>query len=439
MQTTNKRALGYQELFHTKYAKDGQFLVCMILNISSTMAVENVASSMDQALQIVTRRHPIFGSQIVEEQDGMLYLQETNFTSPCYTFDVCAEEDLQVLWQQEMNKHKFACTGAIRLHVVMQKPKNQAQDFHFVCTYHHLIMDGRASLVFVDELMQVLAALEEGIAIPKHLLEKSAFPPSDVQVLKPYPQDSPQQQESTKQAMLMPIEKTATWAERVQSGMILQVEEQHVQHFIATCKKNGTGFHAGLAAALVYPHMQQQMDKQGKFVNIFTPYDLLNRNKESVEHVANYFGVVLSPLDLTDSFWQFAKSYQQHLTGDITEHVYEQKLFSNYENLKKQDIHEYCAWADPFGKKQGRVNFLGLSNLGNVTKLDKQYGKFSVYSVPRFSTGVLWGSNFYVSAHTLHGKLHLAVAYVQPMLSKQTVEAYMDSVIHVIKNCSELQ
>jgi len=393
---------------------------------------------LQQALDLVQKRHPMLQVHIVELADGFYFRSEGTSKIPLHVIDKQYENQGIEIAQEELHQ-KFSGSLAPLCRVTFLHSSTSNSLSEIIATFHHAITDGMSCMRFFDDLLSYCQKIAAGDQISEvvtmqplppleKLLESHFTSKNNVEEAQEKPSQEIQTPKLVIEGEAPPSNRRTHLLTRILSPeMTMQLKERS--------KQEKTTVHGALCAAMLFG--------AAKIVLTDTPIHLscgsnVNLRKYCEPEVKDdYMGCLISlveeihTLDKNTIFWDLARECKAKISHSISQGVPIYNINSErMRQVNKQLLIQIAEY------EMGRNNSISVSNRGQFNLLDN-HDEFKIKDL-YFATGQhMLGACFWLGTVTFHKQIFCTFANVVPVVSAQTAELFADSVMNSIhKACS---
>ncbi len=385
---------------------------------------------LQQALNLVQKRHPMLQVHIVDLPDGTYFQSVGTLKIPLRFIDKQHEYQWLNIAESELHqKFSALCEPLCRVTFLRSSTSNGISEI--IATFHHAITDGMSCMCFIHDLLSYCQQIADG----EHISEVATMellPPLENLLASSLTHQNKVEETPEKTHKEIPIPKLIIEGEvppsqrrtrlvtRILSPeMTLKLKERY--------KQEKTTIHGALCAAMLLG--------TAKIAFTDTPHSLSCGSSVNVrkfcepevndEYIGDFALVVTEhhTLDQTTNFWDLARECKSKISYSISRGF---PIQDKLRNLDKDLIIKISE------EQNGRNEALHISNLGQ-TKFLNEYGIFKMKSL-YFVPGVhLMGACLWLGVVTFHEQVFCSFAHVVPVVSAKTAELLADSVIATIQ------
>jgi hypothetical protein len=392
---------------------------------------------LQQALDLVQKRHPMLQVHIVELADGFYFRSEGTSTIPLRVIDKQHENQGIEIAEEELHQ-KFSGGFAPLCRVTFLRSSTSNGISEIIATFHHAITDGISCMRFFDDLFSYCQNIAAGESIGEvvtmqplppleQLLESHFTSKNNVEEAQEKPSQEIQPPKLVIEGEAPPSDRRTHLLTRILSPeMTMQLKER--------CKQEKTTVHGALCAAMLFG--------AAKIAFTDTPIHLscasnVNLRKYCEPEVKDdYMGCLVSLVEETHTlgenrtFWDLARECKAKISYSISKGV----PIYNINSERMYQVNKQLL-IQVSGYKMGRKNTINVSNLGSLNLLDNQ--RFLKIKELYFATGQhMLGACFWLGVVTFHKQIFCTFANVVPVVSEQTAELFADSVMDSIQKAS---
>ncbi|MBD2128312.1 hypothetical protein H6F97_18335 [Microcoleus sp. FACHB-1] len=389
---------------------------------------------LQQALDLVQKRHPMLQVHIIQSADGFYFESKDTPKIPLRVIDKQHENQWIEIAQDELHQ-KFSDGTSPLCRVAFLRSSTSNDLSEIIATFHHAITDGRSCMPFFDDLLSYCEKIAAGDPIPE-VATMQLLPPVENLLASSLARNNnlEEAQEKSSQEIQSPtliIEGKAPASNRRTCLVPRILSQEMTIRLRERCKQEKTTVHGALCAAMLFG--------VANITSTDTPIHLSCSSNVSLrkycepEVKEDYMGCLASSIQAihtwtpNTNFWDFARESKAKFTHSIRRraHICQINSESSIQMIKE--------FIPPFlEQSMGRTNTINISNLGQFNILDN-YGDFQ-FKEFYFATGThVVGDNFWLGVVTLHEQLFFTFTHVVPLVSANTAELFADSVIDTIR------
>ena len=394
--------------------------------------------TLQKALDLLQKRHPILQVHIVESTDGAYFQSEGTPKIPMRVIEKKHENQWLEIAEDELHT-KFSGDIVPLCRVTFIRSFTKSKINEIIVTFHHAIADGISCMNFIHELLSYCQKIAIGEQISE-VVAMQALPPLE-NLLKNSP--SQNQLEQDQQKFVREIHKPKLIIEgevapsHRRTCLLNKFLNQEMTHMLKSrCKKEKTTVYGALCAAMLF--------EAAKIGFTDTPINLsygtnVNLRKYCDPEVRDdYIGFFASrvkeicTLDEKTLFWDLARECKLKISYSITCQIPQSIMCSDYlRNINKDFIVNISDY------ELGRTTIINLSNLGQFN-FSARYGDFEIKELYFAAGEHLIGAWFWLGAVTFHDQLFCTFAHVVPLVSVEVAKLFADSVMTTIQQaCGE--
>ena len=424
------RKLGLVENFFEISHDLGGLIAVSVARIEGTLTPD----ILQQALDLVQKRHPMLQVHIIESADGFYFESEGTPKIPLRVIDKQHENQWIEIAQDELHQ-KFSDGTSPLCRVAFLRSSTSNDLSEIIATFHHAITDGRSCMPFFEDLLSYCEKIAAGDPIPE-VATMQLLPPVENLLASSLARNNnlEEAQEKSSQEIQSPtliIEGKAPASNRRTCLVPRILTQEMTIRLRECCKQEKTTVHSALCAAMLFG--------VAKIACTGTPIHLSCRSNVSLRKYCepkvkdDYIGCLVSGIEEIHawtpniSFWDFARECKAKLTHSIRSRVHISQIKSDSSIQMNKDFLVHF-----LEQSMGRTSTVNISNIGQLNILDK-YGNFKLKEF-YFATGQhIIGDNFWLGVVTLHEQLFCTFTHVVPLVSANTAELFADSVINTIQ------
>jgi NRPS condensation-like uncharacterized protein len=385
---------------------------------------------LQQALDLVQKRHPMLQVHIVNSADGAYFQFQGTCKILLHVIDKQHENQWIEVAEDELHR-KFSDSLEPLCRVTFLRSFKSDDYSEIIATFHHAITDGLSCLRFIHELLSHCQQIADGEQIPE-VSTMQLLPPLenllDNSLTRHNIEDFQAKIEQEIPTPKLIIEDEAPASQRCTRVVPRSLSKEMTFMLMNRCKQEETTVHGALCAAMLFA--------TAKFASTDTPINLscgsnVNLRKYCVPEVTEqYMGCLVSALEEIHclekhiKFWDLARECKLKISQSISRKVPHSRILSK-DSFKKFDQHFFTQMSE---HNMGRSSTTHISNIGQFN-LPKEYGRFKIKEL-YFATGQhIVGTCFWLGVVTFHEQLYCTFAHVVPVVSAKTAEFLAASVI----------
>lgn len=405
-------------------------------DLSNIVTISRVKGSLNaeiirQALDIIQHEYPRLNSRIIGDFDN-LFFESGVSKIPLRIEEKEYVEQYQEIVLQELNQKMQSAQELIRTVLVTISNDNDVS--YLITTTHHAISDGLSCVKLHSRIFKYYQKIASGEMIDKINIYPPLPPftellPARIQglrsKLKVFIFLLKSRIESIKyKPQIFKMEKDVPFNERYCGIIQKKLNNQETTQLKELCKSNNTTVHSALCTAmlLVYAKKLADFKKMNIQLKCQSTVDLRRRIQPAISD--EFIGTFTSGINTfhninkNTSFWNLAREIKRKINM----------------NLKKDDIFSKLFMFDKdfsclLDNKQSSGSVY-ISNIGQVS-IPKNYGNFELEEISFiFATKFRVCPN--VSVSTFQNTMILNFPYIEPCISKKTIEDFANNVISVI-------
>jgi len=394
---------------------------------------------LQEALNLLQKRHPLLQVHLVELEDGSYFCSEGTTTIPLQIIKKSREN----LWlevaknelNQKINSEKNPACRVTLLQASASSIYNE-----IIASFNHGISDGLSCINFFQELLYFYQQISEGqnasdltamefLQPLEKIVNPSYAPKNNIQELAPKP--APKR---VKPQLI--IEAKAPAKERQTHLLTRVLNAEITARAIDRCHQEKTTVHGALCAAMLFAVGKFNFNKIPVNLSCGSSMDLrpFCQPQVSKEQIGCYISLVNAnhTLEADTEFWDLARECKLKITQSINSGIPLDLIFS--EQLKS--VNEAALIQGANNDNMGRQNTIEISNLGKAN-FDDFGGNFKLKEFYFGLAQHLIGASFWLGTVTFQQQMFCSFTHVTPLLSPKTAEILVDSFIDTIKNaCS---
>ncbi|MEH2179478.1 phthiocerol/phthiodiolone dimycocerosyl transferase family protein [Nostoc sp.] len=392
------------------------------------------AEILRQVLDIIQHEHPWLNSRIVGDLDNLSFETGTS-KIPLRIEEKEYAEQYQEVVSQELNQKMQSAQILIR--TVLVKISKDKHLSYLITTTHHAISDGLSCMSLHSQIFKYCQRLASGEIIDEINIRPPLPPFTELlsarmqrfrSKLKLFIFLFKYQLESIKyKPQVFEMEKYVPLKER-SCGMIQKrLNNEKTTQLKKLCKSNNTTVHNAICAAMLLASARKlvistEMNIQLKCQSTI---DLRKRIQPVIrDEVLGVFTSTIKTfhnINKNTNFWELAREIKQKLDIDLKKDDIFNKLFildKHYNFLIEN-------------KKISNSTSVNVTNIGQVS-IPKIYGHFELEEISFIPTIKLVTS--LVAVSTFQGTMILNFPYIEPCISRETMETFANNVIYSLLN-----
>jgi hypothetical protein len=392
---------------------------------------------LQQALDLVQKRHPMLQVHIVESVDGFYFQSDSTYKIPLRVIDKQYENQGIEIAEDELHQ-KFSGGLAPLCRVTFLHSSTSNGVSEIIATFHHAITDGISCMHFFDDLFSYCQQIAAGDRIAE-VVTMQLLPPLETLLASHLSRNNnvEETQEQSSQEIQPPkliIEDEAPASERRTRLLTRILSKEMTMMLRNRCRQEETTVHGALCAAILFGAVKIAFTGTpihlscGSSVNLrkFCEPEVSN---EYMGCLASFTGSIIHTLKKKTIFWDLARECKSKLSNYLERGISIKQL--NSDEFKQINKHLILQLAN---HKMGRSNTVEISNRGEFKFLDKyEYGNLKLKEL-YFATGQhIIGSCFCLGVVTFHQQLFCRFTHVVPLVSTQTAELFADSVMDTMQ------
>eukprot|EP00026_Physarum_polycephalum_P008742 Phypoly_transcript_08842.p1 GENE.Phypoly_transcript_08842~~Phypoly_transcript_08842.p1 ORF type:complete len:472 (+),score=28.83 Phypoly_transcript_08842:152-1417(+) len=412
------------------------FLKPMNISIATSVSGPITADQLCAALDYLQKVHPILRSQVVEipnQKNIVMYgwrpLEEGK---KWYTFDYLHRTTSQQIIDiiEHSLQEQFPTGEPLARVYLLQNLDREINEIVVSCS--HVLFDGRAFLLFWDQLLFVMSSLIKGVdpGIPKQT--KLYIPPANRIMPELH---------SEKFATL-PISARVPARER-KWGLIshtIPVEDPFMHNLKLASKAHHVSMNAAMCASFI-----EAMDLECKRVGHKNPpffkvgNTVATNGKSSLQLSSLNVTAVMTNITKSEemTFWDVARNYELLLKQKIENQHWESALANVEFSPEAADSELF--------DEQGRVLSFCLTNVGDLNRLMHKLPGEDIWDYPPFKVENLFcgvelkliGSCFVLALATYNGNLSLNIGFPVPTYDRNLMHRILGSAITIAQTNSK--
>ncbi|MDM9384968.1 condensation domain-containing protein [Chlorogloeopsis sp. ULAP01] len=417
-----------------------------ILNDLGSMIDVNVAriegqltpDILQQALNLVQKRHPMLQVHIVESSDGAYFNSEGTSKIPLHIINKQDENQWLEIAEDELHK-KFSASMEPLCRVTFLPSSTSNGTSEIIATFHHAVTDGMSCMRFFDDLLSYCQQITDGEDIDTVVTMELLLPLEKMLAnnLPSHNQAEEAQEKSHREnhSPKLIIEEEASPSQR-RTCLVTKILRKDITVLLKErCKQEKTTVHGALCAAMLletakivfrYGNIKNIKLSCGSNVNLrkFCQPEVMDK------HIGCFISGIeeIHCLEKDTHFWDLARECKLKINQSTNSKL---PLFqvSNADNFRKFNK-DFLNKASVHN--MGRSTTTHISNRGQFN-LPEKYGSFKLKEL-YFATGQhIVGTCFWLGVVTFHEHLFCTFAYVIPLVSVKTAKQFADSVMDTIQ------
>lgn len=385
---------------------------------------------LQQALDLVQKRHPMLQVHIVELADGCYFRSEGTSKIPLRVIDKQHDNQGIEIAEDELHQ-KFSGGLAPLCRVTFLNSSTSNGISEIIATFHHAITDGISCMRFFDDLLSYCQKIAAGDYIGEvvtmqplppleKLLESHLTTKNNIEEAQEKPSQEIQPPKLIIEGEAPPSDRRTHLLTRILSPDItMQLKER--------CKQEKTTVHGALCAAMLFGAAKIALTDTPIHLSCGSNVNLRKYCEPEVKD--DYMGCLISlveethTLDKNTIFWNLARECKAKISHSISKGLPIYNINSErMHKVNKQLLIQIAEY------KMGRNNTISVSNRGQFNLLDN-HDEFKIKDL-YFATGQhMLGACFWLGTVTFHKQIFCTFANVVPVVSAQTAELFADSVI----------
>ena len=422
MSPTKQRSLGPTESFFAFHQAYGSMTVVNALVIQGAIDVQRLGIAINK----LKATHAVLNMQTVLADDQWHYVDGANTPielkisnlSPDQTWQTIVEEESAKPFETDPSK------PLVRFHLIRQN----SDQFVLLLVGSHAFLDGVSSICLQDQLLEYYLN-------PKQVIEERKLKPSMDQLLDHIdvpgdllPFDAPLEDHE-----VTPVvdRNDTTSDQRIGRFFSRTIDKETADKLIRTCREKGITLNPLIyaAAQIAIYRINQQQEPLSIACGGNSNMRSLCQPSPQDEDLGCYVSMFGYRAEVTPetSLWELAEFGHKKLT----------QRFSSYSQVNTT---RYPFWKDFLSLKhldeasktrQGRFSHFHLSNLGKV-KLKPRYGNLQINAYHFLAGQQFLGTIYWMGAASIESKLCLSFSTVEPMLSKEKTEAWVNLTVEIL-------
>ncbi|MBW4670276.1 MAG: hypothetical protein KME60_23400 [Cyanomargarita calcarea GSE-NOS-MK-12-04C] len=388
---------------------------------------------LQQALDLLQKRHPMLQFHIVKLEDGAYFQSKGTTKIPLRVIDKQNENQWLQIAEDELHEKFPNDTSPLCRVTLLSSAENSISEI--IATFHHAITDGISCMLFIDELLSYCQKIAADEDIPL-FVTMQLLPALENLIDSSLTSKNNIVEEQTKEVIPTPqliIEEEAPISDRRTCLVPRILNKEMTIMLINRCKQEETTVHGALCAAMLSAVAENAFTGT---INLSCGSNVNLRQSCQPEVATNYIGCFISiveeihTLEENTKFWDLARECKSKISHSISlgipiNRICDAKLqYVNQDMILEISKHQ-----------MGRKNTIELSNRGKFN-VAKKYGELKLKEL-YFATGQhLVGGSFWLGVVTFHEQLFCTFAHIVPLVSTKTAELLADSVmVNIQKAC----
>lgn len=398
---------------------------------------------LSRAFDLVLHRHPILNCRIIGKP-GNLYFEKIKkpFKVPIRFIKGYRGNLWDGIVQTELNTK--INTDECLLHSIIIHPDGEQDVTYLINTLHHAVSDGQSAMQLHGELLTYYHQIE--LDLPT-CLEHSLPPLSPVESFLP---------DWAKgfhgllicQLFILRLLLQKTWHrpktfnfetyQPIQSRhceiIHRQLDAESTQALIDLCRIENTTVHAAICTAMILTLASQLNQGNSNYTKISCKSSV-NLRKRFVPPINNdqmgaMASLILNFLAVGNdvSFWDLARAFKHKITTSLNLHDdFRMLLASRY----------FFHFLRYFPKEV--ASSVHVSNVGKVC-IPQNYGSFKLEEISFSTANRFYGCTYTVEVTTFNEKVFLNFVFVEPLISRKTMEVLTNNTIsRIVDICQTSQ
>ncbi|MEO0840403.1 MAG: condensation domain-containing protein [Cyanobacteria bacterium J06643_5] len=426
-----KRKLGLIEnLFHIIHDLGGMIDV-------NVARVEGKVSAniLQKALNCLQKRHPMLQVHIAKLADGAYFQSEDTTEIPLRVIDKQDENQWLEIAESELHQ-KFDIDSSPLCRVIFLRSSIDDGTSEIVVTFHHAITDGTSCMNFINKLLSYYQKIATGENI-EEFTGTELLPPLEEMVNRSLISQNNLEKPEQKSASESPnpqliIEQEVPPSQRRTRLVNRILSKDITRRLKERCKQEQTTVHGGLCAAMLLGTTKIAFnDKKSLSLSCGSNVSLRKSCQPEVksESIGCFISIVeeIHTVKENTEFWDLARECKSKITNSISLGTPIARICSDRLQYVNEDIITQLS-----NQNTGRKNTIEISNCGRFNIPDN-YGELKLKEL-YFATGQHWiGGCFWLGAVTFHEQLFCTFSHVVPLVSSNTAELLLDSVINTLE------
>ena len=389
---------------------------------------------LQQALDLLQKRHPMLQVHIVKLTDGAYFQSEGTTKIPLSVID--KQDENQWLQVAEDELHQKLPTDTSPLcRVILLRSSMSDGISEIVTTFHHAIIDGMSCMNFINDLLSYCQKIVAGENISElttmellppleEMLNRSLISQNNLEEAKQKPvPESPQPQ--------LIIETEAPPSQRRTNLVTRILSKEMTLELKKRCKQEKTTIHGALCAAMLLGTAKIAFNDTSLTLSCGSNVSLRKSCQPEVtpESIGCFISIVeeVHSLEENTAFWDLARECKSKITNSISLGIPLARICSDRLQYVNED-----AIIQLSNYHMGRKNTIEISNRGKFN-LAERYGELKLKEL-YFATGQHWvGGSFWLGVVTFHEQLFCTFAHVVPLVSAKKAQLLVDSFIDTIE------
>ncbi|MEM7712399.1 MAG: condensation domain-containing protein [Cyanobacteria bacterium P01_A01_bin.68] len=428
-----KRKLGLIEnLFHIIHELGGMIDV-------NVARVEGKVSAniLQQALNCLQKLYPMLQVHIVKLADGAYFQSENTTEIPLRVIGKQDENQWLEIAEEELHQ-KFSIDSSPLCRVILLRSAIDDGTSEIFVTFHHAITDGTSCMNFINNLLSYYQKIAAGENI-EEFTSIELLPPLEEMVNRSLINQNNLEKSEQKsvQESLNPqliIEKEAPPSQRRTHLVNRIFSKDMTRRLKERCKQEQTTVHGGLCAAMLLGTAKIAFNNDNnKSLSLSCGSNVSLRKSCQPEVNSESIGCFISIVEEihtikeNNEFWDLARECKSKITNSISLGTPIARICSDRLQYVNEDIIIQLS-----NQNMGRKNTIEISNRGRFDIPDN-YGELQLKEL-YFATGQHWvGGCFWLGVVTFHEQLFCTFSHVVPLVSSNTAELLVDSVIDTLE------
>ncbi len=383
---------------------------------------------LQQALDLIQKRHPMLQVHIVKAEDGNYFQSEGTPKIPLQVIDKQSENQWIEIAEEQLHK-KFPGGTKPLCRVTFIRAAKSNDISEIIATFHHAIIDGMSCMNFINELLSYSHKIadEQNISeIPtmkllpplEEMLNRNLISPNNLEEAEQKPVQEFPKPQLIIEAEAPPSQRRTNLVTRIFSKeMTLRLKER--------CKQEQTTIHGALCAAMLLGTAKIAFKDTSLSLSCGSNVSLRKSCQPEItpESIGCFISIVeeIHTLEENTTFWDLARECKSKISNSISLGIPIARFCNESLQYVNQDMIIQLS-----NQNMGRKNTIEISNRGQFNLADK-YGELKLKEL-YFATGQHWlGGSFWLGVVTFHEQLFCSFAHVVPLVSAKTAQLLADS------------
>ena len=394
---------------------------------------------LQQALNLLQKRHPLLQVHIVDLEDGRYFQSEGTKEIPLKVIKKYQSDRWFKVAEEELHE-KFTRNNNPLCRVTLLDGSETNNVNEIIATFDHTIVDGTSVINFIQELLSYYAQILDS--------NNTILEPIKMQFLSPLEEivdrsiiDTNKIQDTQKNpAPKLPnlellIEQEADPIDRRTRILTRILNPEITLALMNRCKQEQATVHSALSAAMLFAVGKNTFTNTPIKVSCAFSVNLRKYCLPKVE--AEQIGCFVSHvkqnyiLEENSDFWNLARECKSKILQSI-------RLRTHINSVCSQELKyiNKSILIQESKNQMGRKNTLDISNVGELN-LEAQYGQLKLKELYFAGGQHCVGSSVWLGVLIFQQQIFFTFAYVTPLLSEKTAQFLTDSVVdNIEKACS---